>query len=106
MERNKSIRAAFEGLRTTQSKMGKTVDALNRAEQILTGITSEMDSVWDGKAKEKYKEECTELKQRILKLAEQIGRRREELAKAVDVYEGTEHKTKAEAEDLSAADIF
>lgn len=106
MEMNKSIKAAFKGLRTTQSKMGKTVDSLNRAEQTLAGITSDMDSIWEGKAKEKYKEECTELKQRILKLAEQIGQRQQQLAQAIAVYEDTEQKNEAETDNLSAADIF
>lgn len=106
MSSSDTIFAALSGLHQTEAKMGRLTDSLHNTENLLKNITSDMNPVWEGRAKEMYTEGSSKLCEQIRSLADEIAVRRRQLSEAVRVYEETEAGNVRQTEDLSVTGLF
>ena len=104
-ERN-SIRVALQGLRQTEQKMRRLAEGLEKGRDILNMLSSDMQGVWEGNARDCFCESSKELVGSIQTISEQIQERASQLSEAVAVYENTERQAEEMVEDLSADNIF
>jgi WXG100 family type VII secretion target len=100
------ISVELNNLRAAAGKMQSVISSLSNIDAALGSITGSMSGIWGGRARDKYFDDCKEIRTAATTFKEQLTERRTSLVQAMAVYERTERTVAGKVTDLSAGDIF
>jgi WXG100 family type VII secretion target len=106
VERLKQISVQLDNLRSSASKMQEVIKALESADSTINQIVSNMEGSWEGRARNKYKEDCKKLQTTMKSFKEEITERKTSLEQSISVYDTRETQNVGTVSDLSTEGIF